>query len=356
MKRIVLMLLLMLAASAYAEDDEARAQAQPPSYLVTSIAVHKGDLSDQIVAYGIVTPLPDGAITLSLLRAGQVDRLMVSVGQVVKQGDALLDFVSNPGALLSYEQAVSALAAAQEEQARIQQLVGQHMATTAQLARANKGVSDAQAALESERTQGGDKKTEALVAPFDGVITSVNVNSGDRVQANAPLLQLAHRGGLGVTLGLSLDEIAGVRAGDAVHLQSLDGGGPTIDGKVAVVSRILNRKTRLVNVIVALPIEKLPNVVQGEQFRAIIERGKFVGFIVPRSAVLKSDRGAYVFQIDQGKAIRVNVHVLGENGDKYAIEGQIDPQRRLVTTGNYELEEGDRIREGAASGLGAVAP
>ncbi|MDE1900588.1 MAG: efflux RND transporter periplasmic adaptor subunit [Alphaproteobacteria bacterium] len=343
-KLLMLALLLVIPAFAHADDDTSPDSQTPPSYLVTASPVHKGDLPDQVTAYGTVMPMPDGATTLSLLRAGQVEKLSVSPGQAVKQGDALLDFASDPSVLASYDQAVSALTAAQKEQTRIQQLVAQHLATDAQLAQANKAVSDAQATLDSEKAQGNDKKEETLVAPFDGVVTSLNVTSGEHVQANAPLLQLAHRGGLDVTLGLPLDQSSGVHVGDAVHLTSLDMAKTTFDGRVATVSRMLDPQTRLVKVIVALPTDKLPDIVQGEQFRAVVERGVFSGIIVPRNAVLSDDKGAYIFQIANGKAVRVDVHIVGETGDEYALDGPIDSPKEIVTMGNYELKDGVAVR------------
>ncbi|MDE2029111.1 MAG: efflux RND transporter periplasmic adaptor subunit [Alphaproteobacteria bacterium] len=346
MKKTILFLLLLCAAPVPAHAGDAAQET--PNVLVSTSVVHQGELPDQVTAYGTAEPLPGGATTISLLRAGQVEKLSVSAGQAVKQGDALLDFISDPAALLAYNQAVAALAAAQKEQTRLQQLVKQRLATSAQLAQADKSVSDAQAALAAAKSQGGDIKTQTLTAPFDGIATRISVGSGDRVSANAPLLQLSHRGGLGVALGLPLEECAGLHVGDVVHLRSLDAKTPPIEGRIAVIAGMIDPQTRLVKILVALPTSAPSGTVQGEQFRAAIERGSFSGVVVPRDTVLKDAKGAYIFQIEDGKAVRVDVHIVGENGGEYAIAGSIDPQEKIVTLGDYELKNGEGVRESSA--------
>jgi RND family efflux transporter MFP subunit len=343
MKRLYLLILVsaFLPASAFADEQ--------PSVLVTTQDIHQGSLPSLITAYGTVEALPDGATSISLLRAGQVDKLLVSPGQKVKQGDGLLDFISDPSALLAYDQAFSALDAAQKEQTRIQQLLKQRLATQSQLAQADKAASDAEAALEVEKKQGSDLKTETITAPFDGTVTNINISSGERVQSNAPLMQVAHGSGLAVGLGLALDDRANIETGETVHLEALDADKPALDGNVAFVANMLDPKMRLVKVLVTLPSAAASNLIPGEQFRAVIETGKLSGIIVPRQAVLKDGKGPYIYQAAGNKAERIHVRIVGESGDSYVIDGSIDTHKKIITTGNYELRDGSLIREGAAT-------
>jgi hypothetical protein len=70
-----------------------------------------------------------------------------------------------------------------------------------------------------------------------------------------------------------------------------------------------------------------------------------VRWIVPRAAVLKGDKGAYVFQVDaQNKARRVAVAIEVENGDRYGVDGALNQTQALVVSGNYELEDGMAVR------------
>jgi hypothetical protein len=44
------------------------------------------------------------------------------------------------------------------------------------------------------------------------------------------------------------------------------------------------------------------------------------------------------------------VKVLLDTDDVYAIDGKLDPKQKLVTLGNYELSDGQPVREAAAGG------
>jgi hypothetical protein len=64
--------------------------------------------------------------------------------------------------------------------------------------------------------------------------------------------------------------------------------------------------------------------------------------------VLTDARGAYVFQVAAGKARRVDVTPGTESAGLVAISGALDPALPVVVLGNYELQDGMPVREGAA--------
>jgi hypothetical protein len=74
MKRIWLIIFALFTPALALGDDQ-------PSVLVTAQEVHQGSLPQIVTAYGLVEPLPDGATNISLLRAGQVEKLSVIVGE-----------------------------------------------------------------------------------------------------------------------------------------------------------------------------------------------------------------------------------------------------------------------------------
>jgi hypothetical protein len=66
--------------------------------------------------------------------------------------------------------------------------------------------------------------------------------------------------------------------------------------------------------------------------------------------VLTDDDGPFVFQVNGGKAARVAVEILGEADDRFAVAGRLDPTRKLVVSGAYQLSDGMAVREQSASG------
>src|SRR5260370_24160980 len=62
------------------------------------------------------------------------------------------------------------------------------------------------------------------------------------------------------------------------------------------------------------------------------------------SCVGVDKKGAFVFQVDDEHAKRVDVSLLGSDGDISVIAGDIDPQKKLVLSGNHQIADGDRVR------------
>ena len=165
-------------------------------------APQAGAVPDLITAYGSAAPALDGGMTLSLQQDGRVLAIAVTPGETVRSGERLLDFGASPAAISTYQQAESALAVARSQRAHVAQLLGQQLATRDQLAQADKAVGDAQAALDALQREGADNPTQTLTAPFDGIVATVPVAQGDRVQPGAALLTLTRLDGLVVTIGI----------------------------------------------------------------------------------------------------------------------------------------------------------
>jgi RND family efflux transporter MFP subunit len=262
----------------------------------------------------------------------------------VHSGEKLLTFGASPAAVQAYDQAVAALALAKQERAHTNQLLSQQLATRSQLARADKAVADAQAALEAQKRGGNSVQT--LTAPFDGIITATFVKPGDRVAAAVPLLTVAKRNGFVVTVGVEPGLRAKLHPGQAVKLQPLQSGAGTIDGSVQQVDAMLDSKTRQIGTVIGVPPG---SVVPNTAFRADIVVGTFQGWPLPRDAVLTDSKGAYVFQVAGNKAQRVGVHIVGTFGETTVVDGPINPKHPVVTQGNYQLTDGEAVRQASGN-------
>ncbi len=315
------------------------------SVLVQTASAVRKPMARRLAGYGTVVAGADAVAVVSVPRSGQVTRLAVAPGQRVERGAALLDFSTDPAALAAYRQAQTAVQTAQDDLARMQQMAQQQLATQTQLAAARKTLADAQAGLAALQAQGSGRSAQTLTAPFDAVVLAVNTKEGDLVAARSAVVQLARLASLGIAMGVGAQDLHRVRAGMPVSLVPVFGG-TTVTGRVAAVQAVIDPATRLVNVIVR-PDCRGPcdSLLPGAQFRGEIELARPTLWVVPRSAVLSDGQGAYVFQVDGGRARRVPVSVAAQTQAETGIEGDIDPRRKLVVTGNYELTDGAAVRE-----------
>ncbi len=298
----------------------------------------RGSIPEIVVGYGVVES--ENTLTRSFQRDGQVSNIMVEVGDQFKKGDSLLDFGASPAAVVAYEQAKTALRLAQGTLARSKQLFDQKLATREQLETAEKAASDAQLAKEMYEKL-GSTTSEILEAPFDGVVTALSVSKGDRVAAGTVLMTLAETDRIRLSVGIEPAQIGRVKPGLPVGLESLLPGRGPIETKVKGIGAAIDPKKKLVPVSIGLSNR---SALPGENFKAEILAGNFEGWVVPRDSVAVDKKGAFVFQIDEEHAKRVDVNVLGSAGDTSVIEGDIDPQKKLVRSGSYQIADGDAVR------------
>jgi RND family efflux transporter MFP subunit len=315
---------------------------EPKTVLVTVATPERGVVPDRVTAYGEVAPIPARTINMSLSRSGEIIDVDVTPGQGVRKGEKLIAFGADASVVIAWEQAVSNLNLVKEQRAHTAELLQQQMATRSALAEADKAVADATGALEVLRRQGGGKPSETVVAPFEGIVVTVAVNSGDRVAEKTPLLTLARADSMSITLGVEPSDRRKLKPGQPVQLTPVDGG-EEVAGTVTSVGAMVNAKSRLIDVVIA---PTSGTVILGETFRGDITVGELEGWVIPRNAVLTDYEGPHVFQVDgEKKAVRVGVTIVGMPGKTAVVDGPIDPDLKIVTIGNYQLTDGTSTRE-----------
>ncbi len=319
-------------------------EADLPSVLIKSEPLRKQSLTETLTAYGTVTPATGATENISFPRAGQITRLFVVAGQMVKRGQTLLEFSTDPNAAALYRQAETTEVFAYSELNRVEDLTARQLATQSQLAAAHKALQDAQANLAAQRNIGGGTAVQQIKASFDGVVSLLSVQQGDRVQTGIPVLQLSKSGKLRATLGVEPEDIARLQVGMPTLIFSVFGKQPAVAAQVLQIHGVINPLTRLVDVDIELH-STASGLLPGMQVRGMIALDNQESWVVPRSAVLGDAQGAFLFQVRDGHAQRIPVTVWIENGSSMAVSGTLDSSLKVVVSGNYELQDGMMVRE-----------
>ena len=330
-------LALTLAACGVATTDSG--DSDKISAAVTTQAVHQGNLPDIISAYGTATPAIDAASTLNIQAEGAVTQFDVTAGIAVHRGQHLLTFTLSPAAAAAYQQARTTLSVALAQREHTAQLLSYQLATRDQLAQADKAASDAHSALDALRKQQGDSTTVELLAPVDGIVSSIAATRGDTLQPGAPLLSLARGGGVVVSVGIELDPQHAPVPGDKVMLVPL-GAGASVTGVVKRVAGMLDTHTHLQNA----DITPDGTVIAGMGYRADITVGQWRGWLVPRDALVGDGSTWQVYQVADGKAVKIPVTLIGESDTVSVVSGALDAQRPLVVVGNTQIDDGMAVR------------
>jgi RND family efflux transporter MFP subunit len=335
--------------------DDAAPEAQP-SVAVQSMRVQRAAIAQPVRGFGIVAATASNVTTINLPYVARIVQMRVQAGETVKRGSPLLVVQADPAAVLAAAQARSALTLAQGELARTRSLFDQGLATQSQLASASKAVDDAREALAAQNQTGIASGNKVVTAPFDGVVLQLSAAQGDQLQAGAAILQLASGASrdarVNVTLGVEPADAAAIHPGDAVTVHGLSTAlaKTSVEGRVVLVGAAIDQQSQLVNIGATVPLAQTP-FIPGTRVAADIATRTGTHWIVPRAAVLRDGQTAYVFQITpQNKAHRVAVTIAVENGERYGVDGPLDPMLGVVTSGNYELKDGMAVR---AAGDGA---
>jgi RND family efflux transporter MFP subunit len=317
---------------------------------VQTVRVQQAAIAQPVRAFGIVAASASNLTTINLPYVARIVQMRVQSGQTVSRGAPLFVVQADPAAILAATQAKSAVTLAQGELARTQSLLDKGLATQSQLASARKAFDDARQALAAQNVTGVAGGNKIVTAPIDGVVMQLSAAQGDQVQAGAPILQLAGGNGrdarANVMLSVEPSEAAAIYQGDAVTLRGLSTSlaRTTVQGRVILVGAAVNQQSQLVDIGANVPLAQTP-FIPGTRVSAEIATRTGTHWIVPRAAVLKDDKGAYVFQITpQNKARRVAVITRIENGDRYGVDGPIDSTQGIVVSGNYELKDGMAVR------------
>lgn len=339
-------------SSSSADASASNTSADKTTVSVQTVRPQRGAIAQPVHAYGVVAASASNVTTINLPYIARIVQMRVQPGQSVTRGTPLFVVQADPAAVLAASQAKSTLALAQGELARTQSLFDKGLATQSQLAAARKSVEDAQQALAAQNQSGVSSGSRVVAAPFAGVVLQISAAQGDQVQAGASILQLASTGGNGmhtnVMLGVEPSDAATIKAGDVLTVRGVSASlaRSAVDGRVVLVGASIDPQSQLVDVGATVPLDHSA-FIPGTRVSADIATRNGTHWIVPRSAVLKDDKGAYVFQIDTlNKARRVDVSIQVENGDRYGVEGSLDPDHRLVISGNYELQDGMAVQTG----------
>jgi len=322
------------------------AYAQTPSVLVRTAPVIEKDVTETLTAFGILAPDPDQVLSLSLPHAGLINRVWVRLGQRIKSGDRLLEVITAPDARMQYFQAQSAVDYARRVLDQKQRLLGEQLATQAQVDSAKKALNDAHATLEALRKRGLDIAKVTLRAPTDGIVTRLDVSQGQRVQANTTAMLMATEKRLIARLGVEPENLSAVRIGTAVSITSVFDPEVKLESTIREVHAMIDPRTHLVEVLAPITAEQIDHLILGSRILGRIYLTAHTALLVPRSAILGEAPESYLYTVDQnGKAQRVSVHTGVETGRLIEIGGALKRGDKVVISGNYELRDGMAVRK-----------
>ncbi len=334
---------------------------------VTTIRAQKRTLAVLLKATGTVTPL--NSVDVKAQVSSVVSKVHFHEGQFVKAGDLLFtldartDEANVAKARAQLAKDAAALADAQRQYARAQQLLAQNFISQGALD-TSKAQVDSQMAVLAADQAAIDAARVALsyarvTAPNAGRAGAVSVFPGSTVQANlTTLVTITQLDPIAVAFNLPQrnlpDALAALKDGGAPVTATLADGAGAFSGRLKFVDNAIDLNSGSV---------KVKAVFDNRDGK--LWPGSFVDVsqtvstlkdtvVVPQAAVIQSARGTIVYVKVDGKALLKPVRVLYAQGDDAAVSG-VNEGDAIVLSGKQNLRPGSPVVERAAGAPGKPA-
>lgn len=312
-----------------------------PVVAVTTVPVQHKTLTTTATAYGRVVAQPGATRVRSIPFETAIQHVLVTEGQPVATGTPLIALSSSPAAKLRLEKALDAYIAAEQEYRPLKELYKKRLVKKKQVVDARKAAEQAKAEVQKLKKEGvGQDLTLKAKAP--GVVTKISASEGALVKAGASLISIATGDRIEAKIGVEPEDIHAVHKGDRVPLTPVHLSSSTVVGAVRLVTRRVDPKTQLIDVMVSMPTDA--NLALGAYVRATLTTASRKGLVVPRAAVLPDKNGHAVFTVRDGHAVRHQVGIgLQTDSEVELSKSDLSAGDGVVVTGNYELAPGTAV-------------
>ena len=192
------------------------------------------------------------------------------------------------------------------------------------------------------KTNSPTLQNDTLVSPINGVVTSVNINSGDEFSSNTPLLTIMDESTLIVRVQVPLSNLGQVHLGQTATVTPSALPNLNFSGTVSAIIPKANPQTDTFEVWIQVANPQKTLLPGMSAFARIQINGKALA--VPRLAVLNPDHEGFVFVVRKQHAYIQPVHIAGRSIDTIFVDGGLVAGERVVLVGVNLLQNGQEVR------------
>jgi len=348
------------AAFWYVRDDKAAPAPAAPEAVPAEVAVASPE-DVPIYLFGLGTVEAFNTVTVRTQIDGELQKVLFTEGQTVKKGDLLAVIDPRPSQAVLDEarakvvQDEANLKNAQLILERDVQLTAKQFTTVEQTDDQRTTVQELQGQLAEDQAAVRDAETQLsytqLTSPIDGRTGIRAVDEGNIVHttdANG-IVVVTQIEPISAISSLSQDDLPAVRAAlkagpVPVTAFTTDGATNLGDGTLSLIDNEIDQAAGTIRLKSTFPNkEQLLWPGQAVQIRILqqVARGATT---IPSSALQRGADGFFVYVVDAGDVVRARPVVPGQiAGGRAIIERGLSAGERVVTAGQYRLDDGVRI-------------
>ena len=333
--------LLMTLSACGRKDASGTGASVTPVVSVETASVTAASFTPVIRAAGTVVASPTGYAELSAPAPSRIAAVLVTAGQHVRAGDALVRL--DAAALQAAAAGANATRdVAQQSYARATRLAAEGILPRKTVEQAGADLAQANAAAVAARRT---YTLSTLRSPISGVVTRMNAVAGASADPAQVLVAVADPRSLQVVLQLSPADAAGVRPGAPVALFDNDtpSAAKVAQGAVMTIGAAIDSATRAVPVRIRVETTTRPMRLGETLVGKISGTGSESAVSIPSAALVPDSAGFKVYVVRAGVAFATPVKI-GARGDSLVqITGGLSAGQTVVTTGAYGLEDSSKV-------------
>ncbi|NNG42108.1 efflux RND transporter periplasmic adaptor subunit [Pseudoalteromonas sp. NEC-BIFX-2020_002] len=278
------------------------------------------------------------AIYIKSAQNDYITHIYFKDGDLVNKGQKLAQLQSQQEELTVKELAINL----REEKRQLQRLteLSRSQATAKSLLEEQLSRVDAtEAKLDNAKTKLAEM---TITAPFAGVLGKRQISVGAYVNNSTAITTLDDISIIKVDFKVPEKYLAQLQLGMKVMTQNDAYPGTTFTGKVTHVSSRIDAVTRSVEVTASFANNNTL-LRPGMLLNTALELSSNQAIMVPEKAIIPQQDKHYVFQITDGVATKVEVHVTGRHNGWVAIDEGISAGQLVVTEGIIKIRSGSKV-------------
>jgi RND family efflux transporter MFP subunit len=305
--------------------------------IVLVAPVSEGIVNDKLTAIG--TGQAIRSVSVRTLVSGQIADIPVRPGGKVERGDVLISLDAAQEEL-AVERARLTVNDAKAKVDRLQSLVASSAASSVEADQAQNALDAAKVALREAEL---NLSRRTVTAPISGSLGILAVNAGDYVTSQSEIASIDDRSQILIEFFVPERFASGMEVGKQVTAIASSRPGERFSGQISAVDNRVDEASRTLRV--RAQIANLDDTLRaGMSFEVTIgfEGDRWPS--VDPLAIQWDSTGAYVWQVTDGKAARVDVAIIQRNSDSVLVRADLPAGSEVVTEGVQSVRPGAAVR------------